>query len=393
MIMCRAVLGTTAFVLASVSPSALYAAVPINSPEARELVRDFLIKSHWLRGDLDGDGQVGPADLTDMLQLVSEGHSTEGQGTLVDLNSDGVIDILDLQTLLQHWGEVRGFTWPDGRQTPLTEESVIEILIAEGLIDPAMAEELVAANSTTHILYFSSQWSFHQWSTSRNWTLPLSSPGRPRDNHSYSISSTWFAPTNHATIASDMFPANHLARVSSDWGTPGVHATATSAERGWPANHEVSVSIGWPPSHAIASSRFWPSSHAVAQSSTLQPSTHAEFVSATWNNPLYSQPAHAQDVSAADFPPNHFVLVSRDNPPTHQASLSQTYPPNHHSFVTASWPPNRPWPAGHVVVVSHSWEEPPPPSEPNGPHNFLVSESTRRYLPKSDADLPTTFEP
>jgi hypothetical protein len=146
----------------------------------------------------------------------------------------------------------------------------------------------------------------HETRLSRMWS------GAP--NHLYEYSTTW-DNTDHSTLDSRTWPANHLYEVSRRGYIITGHDESISGQRighdversrQWPSNHTMNVSDGWINSHSTTWSVGWPSNHQA-------------FVSSDWQNPVYP----------GAWPPNHMLQESGGTPPG-PGSWEQWFPNGHY---------------------------------------------------------------
>lgn len=90
-------------VWAGVNQQAIPLTVPkssINDYKAAEQWKEFMFESQWLRGDVNGDGEVNIADINVLVDIIM-GNTADAETMLrADVNEDGEINIADINAVL-----------------------------------------------------------------------------------------------------------------------------------------------------------------------------------------------------------------------------------------------------------------------------------------------------
>lgn len=336
-----------------------------------------------LRGDLDGDGAVGPSDVAQLTANLGRTWTPQDPVLITDgdLTGDGAVTPDDLQKLM---GVAQGPL--DGLDEEVAERFVY------GRPDSLCADP----NWVAHNTYFSGSWpppheAFHS-SVNPHWhTIMLSGGPRP-PGHYYQLSATW-PGSDHTVSASggsgfppSGWPSNHNTSMSSTWDDdtgshhphtsyrwPSSHIRVISEGWGPPQNHGYHVSLGWGPNH-IRSISYSPSVHIADVSANLRPrSPHLQPLSN-----LDDVFDHGEPASSA-WPPSHVGAITSTWAPGdgHHMSVSLEWPGGHFDGVSREWPPhtNPRWPPNHYASTSNGWGQPPPPSPPLWPpeHSYIIT--------------------
>lgn len=288
-----------------------------------------------------GDAPVGMNDVTQVIVGVAS------SSPVVDVNFDGVVDILDVLATSAMVGTVVN---PSD-----LESKAWELMEYIGAIETnGVAAFMVSgcAGPEGHIVGISNTWP----------------PGHPSwwpENHLSSMSQSY--PGDHHKNVSKHWPPNHVFGVSDTWPPP------TDSTNHDPDFHNKSVSSVWPPNHqyvhshtwndsddgnhswidhdGVLSYGWWPGHEKSFSMNRVVPPSHKPILSEQWS--------HTVESSANAWPPNHQHVVSLTWTPAHKSGTSASYPPGHVSFASYSWPGPQPgWPPSHAASISITWGEP-----------------------------------
>lgn len=334
-----------------------------------------------LRGDLNSDGVVDDIDL----EMAASNFGLKGVdiGLSGDMTNDGVVDFEDLEFIASRLGEKvsqspidipeaahglpqaqrgiprrvprpKGPSRPGRPDFPWDHSELMTWLLP----DP-WAPFINPSNPTGPLLpaprpnpEHLKELSAGEHGLAMSWTHP---------NHSTTISDTW----DHGTDDSTTWPPNHGYTVSQEWdpwGPIGEHAISES--RSWPPYHQDAISETWSPKdqvpHAVTLSSTWPPDHNYSASHNRKPPDHSTRFSDDRTNPGVDHKTELSDT----WPNRHFRAFSSTNPEDHSVTASTNWPPNHWGYVSVHWPddpnPGFPYPYPPNTLPP----EPPPSTTP-----------------------------